>query len=578
MRKPTRSCTTGSRSSTDGKPKGDATRTAHTSTDWTLGRALAAGAVDAGCRIALGYPGSPATGVLEQFRELGSPEVHAEWSVNERTAFEMACGASIAGRRSLVCLKSVGLNAAMDPLMVANLIGVEAGLVIALGDDPGAHLSQNEQDSRQLVIAAELPLLEPSAPQQAYDMMLWAYDLSEHYGEPVFVRVTRWSVSQVGDVCRGESADEGTCAASRDLTAERRERRWISTTARAVELHRRLHERVEHIRQCFEASDFNEVTGGDEGDLGVLAVGCLAGKVRAVLRDDSVPMLSLGTILPAPTGKLRRFAVRLKRILVLEDGEPVVERELAGAPWRSDAEVCGKLTGDLPREDELTLGVVAEALRSFGVSAEAPTETTGRPASVPDGFVPPAKGLGLCRDCPYESLVDALRQLGDELPRQPVVVADPGCGVRLSGPPHHLVDVKYSMSSAIGIAAGIALADPSQTVIALPGDSAFFHSGITDLIDASWHRRNVVVAILDNGTTALTGYQTHPGSQAADGSRRIPPEALARAVGAPFVEVVDPSEEGALLDVLRRAMGSGDLSVVVIRKLCPYAGDQNACE
>ena len=214
---------------------------------------------------------------------------------------------------------------------------------------------------------------------------------------------------------------------------------------------------------------------------------------------------------------------------------------------------------------------IAEALVSRGVDAQVPDEPAPRAPSYPEGSVPPAKGRGLCRDCPYEPLVGLLRQLAEEHPRPPVVVADPGCGVRLSGPPHHLVDVKYSMSSAVGIAAGIVAADPTQCAIAMPGDSAFFHSGITDLVDASWHRRNLTVVLLDNGTTALTGYQEHPGSTEGAGRRRIAPEDLARAMGVPLVEVVDPTDAEATLTALGRALESVDLSVVVVRRPCPYA-------
>lgn len=537
-----------------------------------LDSAIAAGALDAGCAVATGYPGSPATSVMAACCELAPTGAQVEWSVNERVAFELACGASIAGRRSLVCLKSVGLNVALDPVMVANLVGVEAGLVIAVGDDPGAHLSQNEQDSRPLAMAAELPLLEPGTPQQAYDMTRWAFDLSEQHGEPVFVRLTRWSGAQEGPIRKQPSASTPGGEESRDITVDRRGRRWISTTTRAVELHGRLHRRLGAIQQSFDASPFNSVALGDEALPGLIAVGCLAAKVGLVLCGAAPPVLALGTVHPLPADRVADFLGSHPKVLVLEDGEPVVERLVREAAFTAglSAKVRGKLTGELPREGELTLPTLTEAVSTLGIAATLP-KTIVAPRELPEGFVPPGKGLGLCRDCPYEPLAEVIRQVSAEFARPPVVVADPGCGVRLSGEPHHLVDVKYSMSSAIGIAAGIVTADPAQKVIALPGDSAFFHTGLTDLVEVAWRHRSVVVLLLDNGTTALTGYQEHPGSRIGGGRRRILPEALASAMGIPGVDVVDPADPDRVAGLLRAALWRDDVSVLVARKPCPYA-------
>jgi RNA polymerase primary sigma factor len=317
-------------------------------------QAIAQGAVEADVRVVTGYPGSPGTKVLEAILELSrdNAERHIEWSVNEKVAFEIALGASLGGDRALVCLKSVGMNIAVDPIMTANLTGINAGLVIMLGDDPGARLSQNEQDTRLLVDFFELPLMEPSSPQEGREMMTAAFDISEKFQTVVVVREIRSFSTSEEQI---EPSDGPVIRIPKGFVRERG--RWISTTFNVLENHRKLHDKLDRLGQYFESSPFNRVISAN-GSQHIIAAGFAYSKLVDALGSDldGVSILKLGTLNPLPGDLITGFLKDAESVLVLEDNEPYIENKVKAIAHNAklDVQVIGKTTGHVPREGELS--------------------------------------------------------------------------------------------------------------------------------------------------------------------------------------------------------------------------------
>ena len=530
----------------------------------TGSEALAAGALAAGIRYAAGYPGSPATKTVEALNAVvGAHSV--EWCTNEKVAFEKCLGVSITGQRALVCIKSVGMNIALDPVMVTNMTGVRGGLVILLGDDPGAWGSQNEQDSRLLAPFTELPMLAPMTPQEAHDMMPIAFDWSEREHTPIIIHITRSFSLCDGDV------KPGTLPARPEIdmipiTAGRDEQRWFSTPANAVRLHKTHHARLYEIQKRGEASPFHATLQGST--LGVITAGFVGQKYEDVLTKSGVPVrptrLHLGILYPRPANAIREFLAGLDQVMVLEENAPFVEQAVKAIAQEAGCTVpiCGRGTGHIPAEGELFRFQIAEALNAiqsgFVDTSLFPPDLEAKPS--------PAK-QGLCKGCPYDPAFSTLKDVLMERGEEPVFLGDPGCAVRLWQPPLQMLDVKYSMGSCISIGAGIALGDPSLRAIACPGDSSFYHTGISALIDASYHRVGMTVLLLDNGTTALSGCQPHPGVAQPE-HQQIPLEALVSACQVDLCEVVDAFDPVALRRAYRRVLAINGLGVLIIRGAC----------
>ena len=533
--------------------------------------ALACGAIEAGVSLVTGYPGAPATAVVNSILQLTSPdEVQVEWTSNEKVAIEMAFGASVGGTRSLLCVKSVGLNIALDPLMVFNLSGCNAGFVILVGDDPGSWGSQNEQDSRTLALAAELPLLEPTTVPDARVAMRQAFQLSEETGLPIIVRVTRALVLAE----ESEPVEEEVWTMP-PPSFQREFMRWVVLPINVVPHHRRLIQRLEEVQTRFEDEDspFNGVDG--DGSQGVIAAGFAYQKLSDLL-GGAIPsglrVLRLGTFHPLPVDRVTAFLQTVESVLVLEETAPLIERAVRAVAQGAGLTlpIYGRDTGHVPRAGELFAPHIAVALNRFLPHLTLPTEGESerpRPSQQP-----------LCDGCPYvptfDTLTEVIEQLGgrDEV----IIVGDPGCMVRAQLPPYELLDVKHSLGSSIGMAAGIALSlskrGVKKQVIALCGDSSFLHSGFSGLVDAVRVGATMLVLILDNGTTALSGGQPHPASRMdARGKpqRAVDLAALAREAGAREVCVVDLDRGEDIRAALEMGIGFDGVAVVIARGRCP---------
>ena len=535
------------------------------------GDALAQGALAAGVSLVCGYPGSPATAVVDAIVGLANPErVRVEWTSNEKIALEMAFGASVVGMRSLLCVKSVGLNIALDPLMVINLSGCNAGLVILAGDDPGSWGSQNEQDSRALGLAAEIPILEPCTVPDALAAMEGAFALSEELGLPVMVRVTRALV-----LAQGEMDPTRPLPTPGSPPPYQREfMRWVVLPINVVPLHQSLRERLETVQARHEVSTLNNISGG--GRLGVIAAGFAYQKLMDLLGNDGIPaglrVLRLGTFHPLPQASVTAFLQEVDSVIVLEEIAPLVERSVRALAQTAGLTlpVYGRGTGHVPAAGELFGPQIAAVFNAVLPSLALPT-------GGPSGRSRPSRDP-LCDDCPYFPTFDALTQVMDRRGGRDafVIVGETGCMVRAQLPPYQLLDLKNSLGSSIGMATGVALGDTGAGVVALCGDSAFLHSGLPALIDASQMGVRFLLIILDNGTTALSGGQPHPASGVdvwGRPRRAVDLVALAGAAGAASVQMVDLDQGEPIEAPIEHGLEQEGVTVIIARGRCPrWAG------
>lgn len=529
--------------------------------------ALALGALEAGVSLVTGYPGAPATAVVDTILQRSSPEkVRVEWTSNEKVALEVAFGASVGGVRSLVCVKGVGLNIALDPLMVINLSGCNAGLVIVVGDDPGSWGSQNEQDSRALGLAADIPVLEPATVADALAALPESVALSERLGLPVMVRFTRALALARQEVPVSRSVP----TLAPPPIYQRESMRWVVLPINVVPLHGRLCQRLQQLQSDFEVSGFNRIVGG--GHLGVITAGFTFQKLLDTLEFDGVPgelrLLSLGTFHPLPERLLISFLRQVESVIVLEETAPLLERAVRASAQKAGLAlpVYGRDTGHVPVAGELFSPQIAAALSGVCPALKLPSGgASGRP-------LPSREPL--CDDCPYHATVRALIGVMDLKGGREsfVVVGEPGCMVRAQLPPYQVMDIKTSLGASVGMATGVALSDTGKRVIALCGDSAFLHSGLNALVDAARVGARMTLLILDNGTTALSGGQPHPAS-ALDAwgrpQRAVDLLELVRAAGSRAVMAVDVDEKESAPEAIEGALNHEGLAVIVARGRCP---------
>jgi indolepyruvate ferredoxin oxidoreductase alpha subunit len=531
----------------------------------TGSQVLAYGALEAGVQFVTGYPGSPTTGTVEALLRLAADGLRVEWAINEKSAFDAALGVSLAGVRALVCLKSVGLNVALDSLMVANLAGGDGGLVVLAGDDPGGWGSQNEQDSRLLAAAAEVPLLEPTSLAEARGILGTAFDLSERHRVPVVVRITRALAADRAEMDPAAPATPG----SRPAHFESQPDRFNVLPIHVVEFHRRLQATLGQIRDEFERLPFNGEAG--DGSRGVIAAGYAAYKLSNVLaRSGSPPLriLRLGTLHPLPEKRLVQFLRQMDQVLVLEETADYVETQVQALAQRAGLvlPVYGRKSGHLPAAGELFASEIGTALQTLLPDWPWPAfDRAGRkmPSRQP-----------LCDDCPYIPTLEALLAVMERHGGRDafVVTGETGCMVRAQLPPWEIMDAKYGMGASIGLAAGLARAGIRQKVVALSGDSALLHSGLGELIDAAQRGASLLVVVLANETTALSGGQPHPatGHDTLGRPRQaLDLAALIRAAGANRVCVVDPENGQAIRTALEEGIAADGLVVVIARKACP---------
>ncbi len=512
--------------------------------------AIALGAYHAGISVATGYPGTPSTEVLEYLARISpAGDVDVEWATNEKVALDVAVGAALAGARVLVTMKHVGVNVAMDSLMTSAFLGVRGGLVVMSADDPGMHSSQNEQDNRYVGRFAGIPVFEPADSQEAYDFVRAAFDVSEEWDLPCMLRTTTRTSHARSSLEAGDRLERPAASGF-----ERNPSKYVMLPAFARRRHAVHIERLERMREWAEHSPLNaqEIRSRD---VGVITSGIAYHNVREVLPEASV--LKLGVAFPLPEDLIRRFAAQVQRLIVVEELEPYLEDEVR----RLGIAVEGKKW--FPRDGELSPEEVRKGFEKAGLLDQRPP-AAARPAPAA-GPRPPV----LCPGCPHSTPFLALREL------DAVVAGDIGCYTLAAGPPIAAMDTCLAMGSSIGMAVGLSLAGvPGQPVVATIGDSTFLHAGVPALIDAVHRQADVTVVVLDNGITAMTGGQPHPGVSVGIRGETLPRAdivELCRAAGVHSVTVVDPYDLAATRRAIREATGRRGVSVVVTTRACVEA-------
>ncbi|MDR2414966.1 MAG: indolepyruvate ferredoxin oxidoreductase [Odoribacteraceae bacterium] len=507
--------------------------------------AIARGAIDAGISGVYAYPGTPSTEITEYIQE--SPVaiergIHGQWSANEKTAMESALGMSYAGKRALVCMKHVGMNVAADCFMNAAITGVNGGMVIVAADDPSMHSSQNEQDSRAYGKFALVPVLEPADQQEAYDMARHGFELSEKWGLPVLLRVTTRLAHSRAGVETGNTASENPARCPGDR------RQFILLPANARERYRSLLEKQPAIAEEADSSPCNRHEEAADHSLGIIACG-IARNYLAELFDGKppYPVVKIGRY-PLPRKMIERLADTCDRLLVLEEGYPIVEELLKG--YLAKVPVSGRLDGTLPRAGELDPDSVAAAL---GLPAR-----EGPP--VPDIVVP--RPPALCVGCSHRDVYKALNEVMQEYPAGRVF-SDIGCYTLGALPPYSAIDSTVDMGASITMAKGAADAGLSPAV-AVIGDSTFTHSGMTGLLDCVAEGAPVTIIISDNESISMTGGQP----SAAEG--RV--EAICRGIGVDEkhlrVLLPVPRNHEELCRVIRDEIAYHGVSVIIPRRPC----------
>jgi len=504
-------------------------------------KAVARGLYEAGVAVASSYPGTPSTETTEEAAKYD--EIYCEWAPNEKVAMETAFGASRAGKRSYCAMKHVGLNVAADPLFTMSYTGVNAGMVILVADDPGMHSSQNEQDSRHYAIAAKMPMLEPADSQEAKDFVIEAYDISEQFDTPVLIKMcTRVAHSQ-SVVETGERADIPVKPYVKDAG------KYVMVPANAKRRHPIVEERTRKLVAFAEESSLNRVEEGTDTSMGIITSSTSYQYVKEVF-GDKYPVLKIGLINPLPEKKIKDFAAKVDKLVVVEELDPIIETHCKTL----GLEVTGK--DIFPLIDEFSQGLIATSLGLPEKPACKPIE--GLPGR------PPA----MCAGCPHRGMFYVLSK------NKITVMGDIGCYTLGATPPLSAIDTTECMGASISSLHGFnkALgAEAEKNTVAVIGDSTFMHSGMTGLANIAYNQTNSTVIILDNSITGMTGHQQNPTTGynlRGDPAGKIDLEALVRAMGINRVRVVDPYNLAEAEAAVKEELAAEEPSVIISRRPC----------
>jgi indolepyruvate ferredoxin oxidoreductase alpha subunit len=510
--------------------------------------AIAHACIESGVDFVSGYPGTPSSEVIDTLRVQPDPTYYIEWSVNEKVALENALGAAWCGIRALCTMKHVGLNVAADPLMTSAYTGVTGGLVIMSADDPFAHSSQNEQDTRCYAHFARVPCLDPAGVQEAHDMIPEAFRLSEELGLPVIFRPTTRICHSKGDVELGP-----VVTSTRKGEFHKDPRQYVVIPAHTRILHKKLNEKQPAIRKRLVEKGFNRYE--IRGKTAVIASGIGATYVQELL-PANVSFMKIGAY-PIDEEWLGGFINKHDKILIIEELSPVVEeivRQVAGC-----VPVFGKKNGYAPYEGELSPSAVAAIMEMAGFLQKNPF-----PPVLPEPDLPPRPPI-LCAGCPHRSTYYAIKKVF----RDAIYPSDIGCytlGLQLG-----VVDTCICMGASITVASGIAHSGEPREVVCTIGDSTFLHSGIQGLMNAVYNGADMTVVILDNRITAMTGHQPNPNTGETACGVETPPvslDAVCRACGVNFVESVDPYDITGMVNVLQEAKKRKGVKVVIAKQMC----------
>lgn len=502
-------------------------------------KALARGLYEAGCMIISSYPGTPSTEITEEAAKYD--DIYCEWAPNEKVALEVAHGASVGGRRSACAMKQVGLNVAADPLFTISYQGLNAGLVICVADDPGMHSSQNEQDSRHYAVAAKVPMLEPSDSEEARLYAKRAYEISEKFNTPVFVKMcTR--------VAHSQSVVEPEERIVPEQISYVKDPTKVMMTVNSRNAHVRVENRVKELTRYAEECDLNRMEMGDTS-LGIITSSTSYQYAREVF-GEQVSILKLGMVYPLPERKILDFASKVDRVIVLEELDPIIEDHCKKLGIKVSGKdtfpICGEFSQNLVRE---CMGM--ETQGSIHIEDEIP----GRPPV-------------MCAGCPHRGIFYILKK------NNCMVYGDIGCYTLGAVAPLNAMDLNVCMGASCSGLHGFNLAMGSEGErhsVGVIGDSTFMHSGMTGIADISYNMTNSTVIILDNSITGMTGHQQNPTTGKnlrGEPAGKVDLESLCRALGFERVRVVDPYSLAEVDEVLKEELAAEAPSIIISRRPC----------
>ena len=503
--------------------------------------AIARGAFECGVRFAAGYPGTPSTEIMEAFAHY--PGVYAEWSPNEKVAMEVGIGAALAGARAMVVMKHVGVNVAADPLMTASYTGTNGALVIITADDPSLHSSQNEQDNRHYARFAKIPMLEPADSQEAKEFIKLAFDLSERFDTPVFLRSTT-RVSHSKSVVTPEEPQTIEDRTAIRFNAEK----FVMVPMNARKRRISVEKRMQALRLFAETFTENRMEINTP-DVGIITSGISYHYAKDIFPEYSY--LKLGMVYPLPVELIRTFAAQVRKIYVIEELDPFLEEQIRAL----GIQVTGKEV--FPYTGEFNPGIIEQAITGCRDTARTLPE-------IPIPSRPP----NLCPGCPHRGLFYVLGRL------KVFVTGDIGCYTLSFMKPLEGLHSCICMGASIGMAHGMskALGEKGRgKVVGVIGDSTFLHSGITPLLDVAYNRSDAVIVICDNRTTAMTGMQEHPATGftlQGEKAMEVDLVSLVKSLGIESVRIVDPYDLKSVRTVLKEELARSGPSVIISRRSC----------
>lgn len=503
--------------------------------------AVARGAYEAGVNVVASYPGTPSTEITEEIVKF--EEIYAEWSPNEKVAAEVAIGASIAGARAMSCMKHVGLNVMADPVFTVSYTGVNGGLVLCVADDPGMHSSQNEQDSRHYAKASKIMMLEPSDSAECKEYTKLAFQLSEEFDTPAFIRLsTRVSHSQ-SLVELGEREDVPV----KDY--QKNPAKYVMMPGNAIKRHVDVEKRIADLTEFAETTELNTIEENDS-KIGIITAGIAYAYAKEAL-GDKADFLKLGMVYPLPKQKIVDFAKKYDKVFVVEELDPVIEDHCKALGIK----VCGKELFTL-------LGEYTPSMIRKAVLGTADTEVEEVKETIP--VRPPV----MCAGCPHRGTFYVLKKLGL------VVSGDIGCYTLGATLPLQSVDTTICMGASVSAAHGMAKAQGAEfnkKLVSVIGDSTFMHSGITGLVDIVYNKGNNTVIILDNSITGMTGHQENPTTGRTirgEATKQVDLIALCKAVGIDRVTVCDPFDIKKFEEVVKTEVAAEEPSVIIAQRPC----------
>ncbi|MCX6760051.1 MAG: thiamine pyrophosphate-dependent enzyme [Candidatus Nealsonbacteria bacterium] len=522
--------------------------------------AIIHGALESGVSFVSGYPGCPSAEIGDEFLKIAKDMgVYAEWSTNEKVALEAAIGASFSGLKSLVNMKSFGINVCSDSLLPLAYTGTKAGMVIIVADDPsGWSSAQSEQDSRGYAYLSHIPMLEPADPQEAKDFTKLGYEISEKFNIPVILRITTRVAHQRAPV----NIEDKKPSIKQIGEFISDSHQFVTMPPRVLEMKKELLEKIKKVREFADKSEANKISKGkDMKELGIIVSGVSYFHFLEAQKELGLDLsaLKLGFFYPLPEDKIKSFIKPLKKVLIIEELNGYIEKDVKviAKDVNPNLEVFGKNT--LSEIGEFNVEKILSAL----------SKITGKKTEIEKSkqLDLPRRTARLCEGCPYWHVFPTLKRIA---PKGTVFGGDIGCYMIAGLPPHNMQDYLFSMGAGTGISHGVKKST-KQKVISLIGDATFFHAGIPAIINTVYNKSNPLIIVLDNRITAMTGHQVNPGmgkNLMGEDSEMLEIEDIVKACGVKNVKVIDQGNPGELEKAVKEFLEKDEVSVIVCRRIC----------